>query len=156
MKVKTLPLSLGLLGTRYFVARRAVLLVYKPWKEMWGSWKYETKNCARQMRPQVFAFWTISTTFFATKPAILPRLCHKPRCDSQPPMLPRSFRYWDDFALNVLLSSLFYVYMWVNFTGSWTLDVPFFFSTIWQRRWGSNQRPQFIISHPACDAIVRK
>ena len=57
--------------------------------------------------------------FLPTKPDIYPRLCQEPRWDSQHPIFPPTFRYWSDFAMIVLLSSL-------SFTGSWTWDTSLF------------------------------
>ena len=70
------------------------------------------------------------------------------------PSIQCDFSVLEWLAMIVLLSSLF--------LSDWVLQVlehekiPFFF-LLRERRWGSNPRPPlFIISHPACDAIVRK
>ena len=98
-----------------------------------------------------------STAFSPTKPDIFPRLCQELRWASHV-SIQCDFLVLEWLAMIVLLSSLFVPGKWLSFTGSWTCENPFFIFFLFTEKPVRIAPPTslFIISHPVCDAIVRK
>ena len=123
----------------------AITFSSKPSNTVRGSEEVESRLKLKcyLVRNNCYHEFCLLNRFSITFSYIFSRLCQEPRWDTLYPVLPLTFRCWSDFTMIVLLSSLFYILFLFLFKGKTVVRIE-------------PATSRFIISHPVCDAIVRK